>query len=160
MFIHCLSLTQPWATLVAAGGKQIETRSWPTKHRGLLAIHASQGWTDADKRLGTHPPFSDVLYRAGVRSTLDLPRGTVVALCRLIDCVRTEDVCNWSDQERAFGDYTPGRWAWRLTDVYALPTPIPARGRLGLWPWDCPDVVLAASGLAPPRPPTEAPIRS
>lgn len=35
-----------------------------------------------------------------------------------------------------FGDYSPGRWAWRLTDVVALPTPIPARGKQGWWMWD------------------------
>jgi hypothetical protein len=38
-----LTLTQPWATLVAIGAKRIETRSWPTRYRGLLAIHAGAG---------------------------------------------------------------------------------------------------------------------
>lgn len=31
-----LSLTQPWATLVAIGAKKIETRSWTTTYRGAL----------------------------------------------------------------------------------------------------------------------------
>lgn len=26
-----------------------------------------------------------------------------------------------TDQERAFGDYTPGRYAWLLADIRALP---------------------------------------
>jgi len=38
--------------------------------------------------------------------------------------------------EYAFGDYTPGRYAWLLSDVQALPTPIPAKGQLGLWRWE------------------------
>ena len=38
-----LTLTQPWATLVAIGAKRIETRSWATKYRGPLLIHAAAG---------------------------------------------------------------------------------------------------------------------
>jgi hypothetical protein len=41
-----------------------------------------------------------------------------------------------TDQERAFGDYTPGRFAWLLANVKALPEPIPAKGALGLWNYE------------------------
>lgn len=37
-----------------------------------------------------------------------------------------------------FGNYTPGRWAWRMADVQPLPTPIPARGKQGWWTWTAP----------------------
>lgn len=42
--MKALSLTQPWATLVAIGAKKIETRSWSTSYRGPVAIHASKGY--------------------------------------------------------------------------------------------------------------------
>src|SRR4051812_42520238 len=42
--VKVLSLTQPWASLVAIGAKQIETRSWRTHYRGPLLIHASAGF--------------------------------------------------------------------------------------------------------------------
>ena len=35
-----------------------------------------------------------------------------------------------------FGDFTPGRYAYLLTDITPLPEPQPAKGRLGLWDWD------------------------
>lgn len=38
-----------------------------------------------------------------------------------------------TDQERAFGDYTPGRYGWILNRIRALRQPIPCRGALGLW---------------------------
>jgi hypothetical protein len=41
----------------------------------------------------------------------------------------------WPEAERAFGDYTPGRYAWILADVVPLEEPVPARGRQGLWEW-------------------------
>ena len=34
-----------------------------------------------------------------------------------------------------YGDYSPGRWAWRLTDVKPIDPPVPARGRQGIWEW-------------------------
>lgn len=39
--MKALTLTQPWASLVALGEKRIETRSWGTSYRGELAIHAA-----------------------------------------------------------------------------------------------------------------------
>ena len=36
-------------------------------------------------------------------------------------------------EEEAFGDYSPGRWAWYLTDPVAFPRKIPAKGRLKLF---------------------------
>jgi hypothetical protein len=33
-----------------------------------------------------------------------------------------------------FGDFTPGRYAWLLTDITPC-DPVPAKGRQGLWNW-------------------------
>ncbi|KQO04623.1 hypothetical protein ASF12_13925 [Paenibacillus sp. Leaf72] len=38
--MKAITIIQPWATLIAIGAKQYETRGWSTKHRGALAIHA------------------------------------------------------------------------------------------------------------------------
>jgi len=40
--IRTLSLWQPWASLMALGLKRMETRSWPMRHRGPLAIATTQ----------------------------------------------------------------------------------------------------------------------
>ena len=37
--------------------------------------------------------------------------------------------------ELVFGDYSPGRWAWRIGNVEALPEPVPVRGWQGIWEW-------------------------
>ncbi len=42
--IKALTVRQPWAHMIAYGGKTIENRVWETRHRGLLAIHAGSGW--------------------------------------------------------------------------------------------------------------------
>ena len=36
-----LSVKQPWSTLICAGVKDVENRTWRTEYRGPLLIHAS-----------------------------------------------------------------------------------------------------------------------
>src|SRR5581483_12167599 len=93
-----LTLTQPWATLVAIGAKQIETRSWPTKYRGPLLIHAGAGLGPGGKeayveRCTASEPIYKALNDAGLvpftwdpDALLALPRGAIVAAC-VIDSV-------------------------------------------------------------------------
>lgn len=57
--IKALTLYQPWATLIAIGAKKIETRSWDTKYRGPLAIHASKN--EKFMKLSFLDPFFKVL---------------------------------------------------------------------------------------------------
>ena len=39
--MKALTIWQPWASLIACGAKRYETRSWATKYRGPIAIHAA-----------------------------------------------------------------------------------------------------------------------
>jgi hypothetical protein len=153
--IRCLTLTQPWASLVAVGAKHIETRSWKTDYRGLLAIHAAKAWTEDDQMLLAKEPFRTPLRNAGYHLPHHLPRGFVVALCELVRCIEIPGgpLGNiWysyptltsagtmlnvelppGEPERSFGNYQPGRYAWVLANILQLDEPIPARGYQSLW---------------------------
>ena len=136
--MRCLTLSQPWATLVAIGAKKIETRSWNTNYRGPLAIHAAKCFPKWAEALCHDEPFRLALLNAGVKSTskYDLPLGAIVATCELVATIQTgaaQAAYSLTDYEIAFGDYSPGRWAWRLVNVQKLSEPIPAKGMLGLW---------------------------
>lgn len=146
-----LSLTQPHASLVAISAKKIETRSWGTQYRGLVAIHASKVFPYDCRRLCFQEPFFTPLHTAGLADiTADktigverLPRGAIVAVALLIDCCSTNawsdgpGLAGWvnmlSETERAFGDYSAHRYGLLLAGVRRLPQPIPCRGALGLW---------------------------
>ena len=134
--VKALTLAQPWAALVTSGAKRVETRSWRTRYRGLLAIHAARGFPVPAQRLCTVPPFSDHLRAAGTWPPEALPRGCVVATCRLAACERITRLTLPPEPERSFGNYADGRWAWLLEDVRPLAGPLPAKGALGLWEWD------------------------
>jgi len=128
-----LTIWQPWASLIAAGLKEYETRSWATKHRGALAIHAAKRWTWAER------DFANLLaarYPNEMRGVPPaLPTGAVLGIARLIDCVPAGEL-RLPDFERAVGDFAPGRFAWRLEIVEVFAEPVPVRGRQGLWNWE------------------------
>ena len=149
--MKAITLTQPWATLVAIGAKKIETRSWPTKYRGPIAIHAAKafpGWAKQtceeylfqralglpDRSEGDLQKWMDAM-RDGIKA---LPLGQVIATARIVNCIETHlierFVQPFTEQERAFGDYTPGRYGFLLEDVRQI-EPAPAKGALGLWEW-------------------------
>lgn len=182
-----LTLTQPWASLVALGAKHIETRSWSTSYRGPIAIHAGAGLG----AFGTKPveqraaffklcysePFVTVLaplirrMRMVAKLAIPhydadlLPRGKIIAVADLVDCCRIaamsgdtsgryvagyisdDGICRLVvGNERAFGDYGPGRFAWLLANVRPLRSPLPYRGAQGLRPVT-PDVVAQIGAL-------------
>jgi len=39
--------------------------------------------------------------------------------------------------EKVFGDWTPGRYAYKYNNIRMLPNPIPAKGDRGFWDWEC-----------------------
>ncbi|MNW50072.1 ASCH domain protein [compost metagenome] len=149
--MKAITILQPWATLIAIGEKKFETRSWSTKHRGQLAIHAGK---KVDRAACEEPEIKEALARHGY--TVDnLPIGAVVAVCDLMECWKIQrhdgmiykvghefpfnelDECEeiWGN-ELAFGWYDDGRYAWELSNVQRMSTPIRAKGQQGLWNWE------------------------
>lgn len=140
--IPTLTVWQPWASLFVLGEKHLETRGWPCylKPGTLLALHAAK-----------RPPLlpaDDPAFREALNWILAahdlalelLPRGAVLGTARFV----SQMVCSsrlragLSLRERLFGDYSNGRYAWRLEVVEVFPSPIPATGRQGIWRWQRP----------------------
>ncbi|HUQ98784.1 MAG TPA: ASCH domain-containing protein [Gemmatimonadaceae bacterium] len=139
-----LTMTQPWATLVAIGENSIETRSWGTRYRGPLIIHSAKGFPRDARELCTEQPYLTVLARAGYRDASALPLGQVIAVAELVDVMKFTRTSLREVRERAtrgefppheaeFGDFSAGRYGWVLRNVRQVKKPISARGMLGLW---------------------------
>lgn len=151
--MKAVTIIQPWATLIALGAKTLETRSWPTKYRGPLAIHAGQ---KVDKKACLIPQIREALLKNGINDWRDLPTGAVIAKGNLNDVwtisrpdrndglvERVSIDTAWTNvwggnmpDEYHFGDYSDGRFAWQLDDVVQLQEPMPAKGQLSLWNWE------------------------
>lgn len=125
--VKALTLHQPWASLVALGHKTIETRSWATKHRGPIAIHAAASvptWVrplsiggfeiDRDNPPGTDPAY---LLRGPIAWPYRLPLGSVVATANLRDCItigRCHDPYAPEVPDLALAVAWPGDRAWHV----------------------------------------------
>lgn len=137
--MKAITIHQPWASLIAMGLKRFETRGWRTCYRGPLAIHASKNtdWLDLDK----HGPGFDFLMRQygfiSYRDNAMFPIGCVVGHGSLAGCVRSGAfdslVLYNPSRERAFGDWSAGRFGFEIAGVRRLKTPIPWAGQQQLW---------------------------
>lgn len=129
--MKALSLWQPWASLVIVGAKQFETRSWKTSYRGTLVIHAAltrNAYTAAA-----------MIAAKGLGLILDtMPRGVALGTVELVDVCPVEAVMESGEvkfgaQEWQLGDYSEGRYAWKLANPIAFPEPIACAGHQRLW---------------------------
>lgn len=133
--MKAITISQPFASLIADGKKWVENRTWPTNHRGEIAIHAGKGTQYLDRNeLKEHPT------------------GAVVAIAQLVACERLGKIrtlgMSLADQFGAIGEsqrtwqeamlhrHAEGPWCWILEEVKKLDQPILATGKQGLWTWD------------------------
>lgn len=140
--MKAITIWQPWAGAVAAGIKQNETRSWKTNYRGPIAIHAAQQMIQIGWARYAGMEAKEVICRRMklpkiFNGTNFFPSGVILATAELVDCIRItpEYISTLTEDEIALGDYSLGRYAWRLANVKKLPEPMPAKGRQGLWNW-------------------------
>ena len=128
--MRALTLWQPWASLVAVGAKQWETRSWGTDYRGPMLIHAAMRKPPEI----TKPLVVEVMIEAlGLADFNELPRGVVLAVVDLADVFRHTPLCSPRFRELLLGDYGPGRHVWVLENIRRLEIPVQATGARGLW---------------------------
>lgn len=121
-----LSINEPWASLIMNGTKKIETRSWKTKYRGEIYIHAS-----LSKAKITKPEVYELI------KDMNFKCGYIICKCNLVDCIyMTNEYVNDMKinhyEEYICGHYEVGRYAWIVEDVKVI-EPIEAKGKLGLW---------------------------
>lgn len=151
--MRAISIWQPWAQLVIAGIKRIETRSWSTAHRGTLVIHAGLGGTT--KRVP-----SAVLERWAVELGITvadfrhLPRGVLLGTVEVVDCrmvVPHASLATWPEIDRpmapppppesAMGTYLAGGFGWHLDRAAVFQQTLPWKGRQRFF--NVPDEVIA-----------------
>lgn len=134
--LKAITVSQPFASLIADGSKFVENRIWETKYRGLIAIHAGQG--------------KQYLSKSELEK---YPTGCVIAIAELTACVMLEQIEDmdatatgrWSlipGSGRKWGDvanhyHTEGPWCWILENVEPI-KPIPAKGLQRIWNWNAP----------------------
>jgi hypothetical protein len=152
--MKAISLWQPFASLIFAGVKTFETRSWkyPAKLRGQrIAIHATAKFTPPSMISPALDALCEEVFGPGYVHSL--PRSAILGTALVSECHKTDDlydayndVNHITSHNLVCGDWLSGRYAWALTDVEAFPMAIPARGNQMLWEWN-PEVVDDGRGM-------------
>lgn len=82
-----ISIRQPWASLIVAGIKDIENRSWVTQYRGKVLVHAAQ---KVDKK-GMELVRKMGLPQAMIESMTNEYVGGIIGEVEIVDCVKHSD---------------------------------------------------------------------
>ncbi|MGM9874690.1 MAG: ASCH domain-containing protein [Bacilli bacterium] len=122
--MKALTIKEPWASLIIEEYKKYEFRSWKTKYRGKILIHAGCSVEkDMIKR------FSDY--------DININPGYIIGHATIVDCILVDEEFN--KKLRNIDPVVYGRsnhtetYAWKLENVVKYEKPIPCKGKLGLW---------------------------
>lgn len=119
-----LTIKEPWATLIIEGYKKYEFRSWKTKYRGKILIHAGMSIE------------KDMLERFK-EYNLSYSKGAIIGEAEIVDCILVDDEFN--EELKKINKMVYGKsnhvetYAWKLENVIKYDEPIYIKGQLGLW---------------------------
>ena len=122
-----LTIKQPWASLIIEGYKKYEFRSWKTKYRGKILIHAGLSLEkDMDKRFEEY--------------NLKHNFGCIIGEAELVDCILVdekfnEELKNINSLVYAKSNHVE-KYAWKLENIKKYENPLYIRGKLGLWNYE------------------------
>lgn len=128
--LKALSIRQPWADAIVYHRKDIENRSWPTRFRGPVLIHAAKAWGE-DERLSLLSLVSEGLVPDCQQPLL----GGIVGVAEIVDCVTRSD-----------SRWFVGPYGFVLRNARPLSFR-PCRGALGFFDPVFPDYEQEASGI-------------
>ena len=132
-----LSVQQPWASLIVAGIKKVENRTWkPQEMPGRILIHASKKCSI--RTVGNEPLewvqeiFNHQIY-GNFPDFPELPDGAIVGYVT-VDKVDQDNANSvWASGE----SNAEGLYYWHLKDAYVFDEPIKGvKGKLHLWEYD------------------------
>lgn len=141
-----LSIKQPWASLIASGIKDIENRTWQTKYRGRIYIHASGKPSFSSLGMGLTTPQLEAVAKYNMRTFDPVHDGglmlsskntwkysAIIGEVDITDCVFNHPSI-WADPQN---DPIKNIWHWVLANPVMYDQPIlNVKGRLSLWEYE------------------------
>jgi hypothetical protein len=122
--MRAITVCQPhaWALIHAPDQKPFENRTWPSRYRGRLYIHAGKSRTWLDDH--------DHLLYDGQPPARELAFGALIGFVDMIDCLSVTEIV---ERDGKLHPCVSGPWCHEYARPVALPNPVPCEGRLGLW---------------------------
>lgn len=118
--VRVLSVQQPWAWAIVEGHKLVENRTWNTRYRGPVLIHA--GVTVR----GPEIEYLRKEFRLKPPSRSEIDRGCIVGVAELVDVVTRKNA-------KRYGRWFGGPYGLVLRNAVALRKPVKVKSQLGLY---------------------------
>jgi hypothetical protein len=146
--MKALTIWQPWASLIIAGAKPVEWRSWRAPRWIIgqrIAIHAGaraakpEEIADILERLDRGETSLVPFYTFKLLNEVPVkgwPLSSVLGTALLGEPVPAIEWIYQHNPDFADSDRIDHqKFAWPLTDIVRFEPPIPARGAQGFWRW-------------------------
>lgn len=132
--MKAITVKQPWASLIVHGIKDIENRTWSTKFRGRVLIHAAK--KEDTLAIDVISCFDGETARKLWFDINDnkLPLGSIIGSVEIVDCVINYESI-WA--QKSSKETTIYNWV--LANPILFPEPILAKGKLSFW--DYPNIL-------------------
>lgn len=132
-----ITIKQPWASLIAEGYKEYEFRTWKTKYRGDILIHAGKSIDQKAMKRYEH-------------LNLDYPTGCIIAKATITDCIYVDNhmVALLKEKDplvyHSIIKHANKEWngySFQLENIKKI-DPIYVNGKLSLWEYDYEKITL------------------
>lgn len=135
-----ISISQPFASLKAKGFKIFETRTWPAPKSCIgkpMGIASTKSVKPVGHEFYADESFQQYYIRTGMPPLDELPNGYLLGYGILdsVELMTEEFLDDVSEEEKAYGFWDIGNYAWRFTSMVELKHPIPIRGAQGIYEW-------------------------
>ncbi|KAL7185026.1 hypothetical protein ACSBR2_027048 [Camellia fascicularis] len=149
---QCLTMHQPWASLLVHGIKRIEGRSWPAPIRGRLWIHAA-GKVPDDTTIKAMEDFYREIYAVNGITDLKFPQhypvSRLLGCIEVVGCLRCEELACWKEVPEGVRLEGLTNFCWLCEEPQKLVVPMEMRGYHGVYNLERKMYEAAVGGLVP-----------
>ncbi|KAL2942634.1 Activating signal cointegrator 1, partial [Bienertia sinuspersici] len=148
----CLTMHQPWASLLVNGIKRIEGRSWPSPVKGRLWIHAASKVPDT-ATIKAMENFYREIYALDGMTDLHFPEhypvSRLIGCVEIVGCLRREELASWKAVPEGVRLEALTDFCWLCEQPQILLDPLKMRGDQGVYNLERKIIEAAVSGLLP-----------
>ncbi|WP_276122608.1 ASCH domain-containing protein [Pararhizobium qamdonense] len=135
-----ISIWNPWAPLIVRGIKRFETRTWAPPKSVIgqrIGIAATKNVLPKQIAAFNEEEFQFFYQMLDMPAFDQLPRGYLLGTVILdsFELIDEEFLSDITREERSYGWFKEGGYAWRLTKPEILEHPIPIKGAQGFFEW-------------------------
>ncbi|CAA3031172.1 Hypothetical predicted protein [Olea europaea subsp. europaea] len=132
----CLTMHQPWASLLVHGIKRIEGRSWPAPIRGRLWIHAASKVPEPDTIKAMEDFYREIYAVNGV-THIEFPEhypvSRLLGCVEIVGCVTCEELVSWDAIPEGVRLEGQTAFVWLCEQPQKLVVPFEMRGYQGVY---------------------------